>query len=298
LFKYLNIEVDDGVNTRVCDKEDGMQRALMLAIMELYAEYRKSISNGENNLFFIDEAEIHLHPSAQRRLKNVLLELSGEGDQVFMNTHSSVFIADENERQNIYQVFKENKQTKCIMVKEQEKPNVVFELLGGNFADLLLPYNFLIVEGRTERTFLSNIIQRFYSDKPKIQIIEAQGDINKARRSFFAVTEMFKPLHRSMNGNRVILICDFCEDAQINSFVATYGAKENEQIFRLPEKSIEKYYPQPWKKNPRLMSGEDKVLLAKTVAVNITKEQFETKMSCYFHALTNCWDKAFKRELN
>lgn len=151
MFKYLNIEVDDGVNTRVCDKEDGMQRAVMLAIMELYAEYRKSISNGENNLFFIDEAEIHLHPSAQRRLKNVLLELSGEGDQVFMNTHSSVFIADENERQNIYQVFKENKQTKCIMVKEQEKPNVVFELLGGNFADLLLPYNFLIVEGRTEK---------------------------------------------------------------------------------------------------------------------------------------------------
>lgn len=92
-----------------------------------------------------------MHPSAQRRLKNVLLELSGEGDQVFMNTHSSVFIADENERQNIYQVFKENKQTKCIMVKEQEKPNVVFELLGGNFADLLLPYNFLIVEGRTEK---------------------------------------------------------------------------------------------------------------------------------------------------
>lgn len=109
---------------------------------------------------------------------------------------------------------------------------------------------------------------------------------------------MFKPLHRYMYGNRVILICDFCEDAQINSFVATYGAKENEQIFRLPEKSIEKYYPQPWKKNPRLMSGEDKVLLAKTVAVNITKEQFETKMSCYFHALMNCWDKAFKRELN
>ena len=298
LFKSLNIEINDGVNTRVCDKGDGMQRAVMLAIMELYADYRKGISNGKNNLFFIDEAEIHLHPSAQRRLKNVLLDLSGAGDQVFINTHSSVFIADENERQNIYQVFKENKQTKSVMVKEQDKPNVVFELLGGNPADLLLPYNFLIVEGRTEMTFLSKIIQRFYSDKPKIQIIEAQGDINKARRSFSAVAELFKPLYQSMYGNRAILICDYCEDTQIHSFVTTYGARENEQICRLPKRSIEEYYPQPWTRNPQQMSGKDKVSLADTVATNITKKQFETEMSCFFQALTNCWNKAFKKELN
>lgn len=64
LFKSLNIEVDDGVNTRVCDKEDGMQRAVMLAIMELYAEYRKSISSGKNNLFLLMKLKsicIHQH---------------------------------------------------------------------------------------------------------------------------------------------------------------------------------------------------------------------------------------------
>ena len=41
LFKSLNIQVNDGVNTRVCDKGDGMQRAVMLAIMEMYSDFRK-----------------------------------------------------------------------------------------------------------------------------------------------------------------------------------------------------------------------------------------------------------------
>lgn len=54
-----------------------MQRALMLSIIQAYADFRREREMaGKNFLFFIDEAEIHLHPTAQRNLKEALLSLS------------------------------------------------------------------------------------------------------------------------------------------------------------------------------------------------------------------------------
>jgi len=81
----------------------------MLAIIQAYADYRKGREDaGKSFLFFIDEAELHLHPTAQRKLKEVLLTLSADLDQVFINTHSSVFVADEHPSQKIYKVEKED----------------------------------------------------------------------------------------------------------------------------------------------------------------------------------------------
>ncbi|MCM5530321.1 ATP-binding protein [Parasegetibacter sp. NRK P23] len=99
LLKNFDTTVDDGVETTASEKGDGMQRALMLAIIQAYAEFRRQNEDiGKSFLFFIDEAELHLHPTAQRNLKNVLLELSITMDQVFINTHSSVLVADEHDQ--------------------------------------------------------------------------------------------------------------------------------------------------------------------------------------------------------
>ncbi|WP_240666932.1 ATP-dependent nuclease [Vibrio parahaemolyticus] len=59
LLKNFQTRVDDGVETYASEKGDGMQRALMLAIIQAYAEYRKSRDDaGKSFLFFIDEAEL------------------------------------------------------------------------------------------------------------------------------------------------------------------------------------------------------------------------------------------------
>ncbi|MCB9748292.1 MAG: ATP-binding protein [Candidatus Omnitrophica bacterium] len=93
LLKNFDTTVNDGIETTAAEKGDGMQRALMLAILQAYAEFRKEHEEiGKTFLFFIDEAELHLHPTGQRKLKNVLLELALQGDQVFINTHSSVLV--------------------------------------------------------------------------------------------------------------------------------------------------------------------------------------------------------------
>ena len=161
LLKNFQTRVDDGVETYAAEKGDGMQRALMLAIIQAYAEYRKGREDaGKSFLFFIDEAELHLHPTAQRKLKEVLLTLSADLDQVFINTHSSVFVADEHPSQKIYKVEKEESITSFKIVDSIDKPYVVFELLGGSPSDLLLPRNFLIAEGPSEVELLTRSEER------------------------------------------------------------------------------------------------------------------------------------------
>ena len=107
LLKSFQTSVDDGIPTEASQKGDGMQRAIMLAILQTYADFRrKNEAAGKTFLFFIDEAELHLHPTAQRSLKKALEDLSKRGDQVFINTHSSVLVADEAIGQSIFRVEK------------------------------------------------------------------------------------------------------------------------------------------------------------------------------------------------
>lgn len=114
-------------------------------------------SIGGSFLFMIDEAELHLHPSAQRSLKNALMGISST-DQVLVNTHSSVLIVEDHPNQGIFRVEKLQGVTSIEAIDPVEKTNIIFDLLGGNPLDLLFPNNFLIVEGRSEFIFLTDII--------------------------------------------------------------------------------------------------------------------------------------------
>lgn len=313
LLKNFETTVDDGIETLAEEKGDGMQRALMLAIIQAYADFRKANEDvGKSFLFFIDEAELHLHPTAQRNLKNVLHILSQTRDQVFINTHSSVFVADNYTSQTIFKVEKNSGETSINSVTDLEKPYVVFELLGGSPADLLLPRNFLIVEGLSEFELLTRVIKRFYSEKPAIQIVKANGDIDQAERSINAIEKLFTPLDTSIYKNKAIILIDqpsAQKQAGVAQFLVTYNhLNVNNQFFRLAERDIEQCYPnQPcptyinWRKTQeeldavngngeRIITGKKKKQLAKHVGDNITQAQFETDLQVCHSALEKCWE--------
>lgn len=181
----------------------------MLAIIQAYANFRKQIDDlGKSFLFFIDEAELHLHPTAQRKLKDILHTLSQNTDQVFINTHSSVFVADNYTGQTIFKVEKAGGETEIEVSTEIDKPYIVFELLGGSPSDLLLPKNFLVVEGQSEFELLKKVISRFYPDRPTIQIIKANGDIDQAERTINAIEKIFIPLNASIYRSKIVLLID------------------------------------------------------------------------------------------
>ena len=309
LLKNFNTDIDDGIETSAEEKGDGMQRALMLSIIQAYSDFRKQNEDvGKSFLFFIDEAELHLHPKAQRQLKEVLYDLSKDTDQVFINTHSSVFVADNYVGQSIFKVEKSSGETCISKVNESEKPYIIYDLLGGSPADLLLPNNFLIVEGQSEFELFTRIIKRFYSDKPFIQIIQAHGDVDQAEKSINAIEKLFTPLNNNIYGNKLVILMD-CPSDQTKGGVDDFRRRykhldKNTQIFILDKRDIEQCYPNHedevygnWQKTQEqvdTMNGKKKKKLAIKVGDTITKEEFENKMTTCFNALERCWELSFK----
>ena len=183
-----------------------------------------------------------------------------------------------------------------------DKPYVVFELLGGSPADLLLPRNFLIVEGPSEVEFITRIIRRFYWDKPNIQLISAEGDTHQAKRSINAIKKAFKPLERSIFEEKMVILCDAPTDkaqAGFDEFIKSFKAfNDRGQIIVLKHGSLEECYPnhEDWKRTEEQvsqMSGKQKPKLSKRVGDQITKDQFENEMPTVFSSLVTAWELAY-----
>lgn len=97
--KQGSLMVDDGAGmTAVESKGNGMQRAITLALIQVYAESLHRTSEKDCPLIFmLDEPETWLHPSAQLKLGEALRDI-GEHDQVFIATHSPYLIRKFNPR--------------------------------------------------------------------------------------------------------------------------------------------------------------------------------------------------------
>lgn len=303
LLKNFETSINDGIETTAEEKGDGMQRALMLAIIKTYSDYRREKDElGKRFIFLIDEAELHLHPTAQRQLKDALLLLATNGDQVFVNTHSSVLVAEDHDQQQLFKVHKVGGSTQVAPITPPDKPHVVYELLGGSPADLLFPNNFLIVEGRTEFELLRRVVSRHYPNTPRLQIIFAGSDTVKQRRSMDAINTIFTPLNQTpVYRNCLVLLCDKPNTAQqkdYEKFRAGYPhLKDGEQIFIQPTGAIEEGYPAPWKKTVaeiEQMTPTDKSELGKVVGDSMSKDDFEKSLSVAFAAITKAWGKAHK----
>ncbi|HSL05848.1 MAG TPA: hypothetical protein VK901_20210, partial [Nitrospiraceae bacterium] len=187
-------------------------------------------------------------------------------------------------------------------ISQSDKPQVIFELLGGSPTDLLFPNNFLIVEGRSEFALLTRIIRRHYADKPRLQIIFAMGDSTQQARSMNLINIAFTPPNQTPVYRKcLILLCDKpnpVREEDFKNFREKYPElKDGDQIFVLDTESIEESYPPPWKKTAaevKVMTGKGKVELASTVGDNITKEQFQEVMPKVFGALQKAWEKAYR----
>jgi AAA15 family ATPase/GTPase len=303
LLKNFETSINDGIETKAEDKGDGMQRALMLAIIKTYSDYRRENDElGKRFVFLIDEAELHLHPTAQRQLKNALLVLSQNGDQIFINTHSSVLVTDDTPEQSVYCVVKTDCITGIKKIKQSEKSDVIYDLLGGSPSDLLFPQNFVIVEGRSDEIFLRQILERFYRDKPNLKVIFACGEIQEQEKIVSALNKVFTPLYQTpIYRDKVIIICDKPNEQQksrYQEFEKAYPVLlTNGQLLYLSSSSLEESYPAPWKKSAAevsAMSMRDKTELAEIAGKGISKDVFEAQMPDMLKALSAAWEKAHK----
>ncbi len=106
-FKTGNISLsENGIETKSSEKGTGMQRALALSLIQVYADISSSNDDGLSKpiLFFIDEPETFLHPQAQNKLLDALEKIS-EKSQIFMITHSPYLLKKYRKETHSMNVF-------------------------------------------------------------------------------------------------------------------------------------------------------------------------------------------------
>jgi len=114
---------DNGIKTNVSEKGTGMQRALALSLIQVYAEINRESSDDNTEkpiLFFIDEPETFLHPGAQNKLLNALERLSNSS-QIFITTHSPYLLKNFDKNKHQIHIFSKNESTNKIDRKEMLK---------------------------------------------------------------------------------------------------------------------------------------------------------------------------------
>lgn len=87
--------VDDGYPTTIEDQGHGLQRVLILALLETLADHEtKSVRDiGPRNILMIEEPELYMHPQMERKMQDALYSIARDGDfQVICTTHSPVFL--------------------------------------------------------------------------------------------------------------------------------------------------------------------------------------------------------------
>ncbi|MCF7834271.1 MAG: ATP-binding protein [Candidatus Pacebacteria bacterium] len=308
MLKKFETEVDDGIKTKAEHKGDGMQRAVMLAIVQAYADFRKEKGIARTFTFLIDEAELHLHPTAQRALKNALREIVENEGQVLINSHSPIFANELFTNQKIYKVEKETGVSQVNeIITEQEQLDSIYQLLGGSPQDILLPSNFIIVEGQSEFHLLKKLIEKLYFDNKKcsaIKILFARGDHEKHKDIYHCIHQCYTPLlTNGIYKNKVVFLMDSTDpskQASFDTFKATHSwLIEGEQLHVLTVPAIEMIYPDSFKKTKlevdKMTNPKEKINIALGVANSInTKQELQDKMPAIFNMLEKAIEFAYE----
>lgn len=175
-FKYKTVLEDKDVPGREIDILScgtGLQSIMILSILQTYIKLKKD----DDFILLIEEPEVYLHPSLQRKMISTLLKIS-EKNQVILTTHSPIIVS-KIDKGNIHCVTKEKGVTSLV---EATVENIVQEL-GIQVSDILNKQAVIFVEGKDDARLFSLLINKIakykgldsnFSEK-YIDIIQTDG---------------------------------------------------------------------------------------------------------------------------
>jgi putative ATP-dependent endonuclease of OLD family len=97
LRKTIQIHVDDGTDTPLEAKGDGIQSLVALGLRRHIIDSQRG---NKAYIFAIEEPEAHLHPNAVHELKSVISDISRD-DQIIVTTHSPILVNRQNLKSNV-----------------------------------------------------------------------------------------------------------------------------------------------------------------------------------------------------
>ncbi|AIG98436.1 hypothetical protein AFULGI_00016770 [Archaeoglobus fulgidus DSM 8774] len=187
------IVLDDGIPTSVSEKGHGLQRALLFALLRVWAaELKRMQAEGasdireRSHIFAFEEPELFLHPQVARLTYESLKEIS-QTDQIFICTHSPHFINIEDYR-HIVIIKKPDLETGT---KAHRVQNELFEgdsdkkrrfnmiqFFNPDRNELFFARKVVLVEGPTEKAVLPLLGRRIGCFDHSVSIIDCGGKFN------------------------------------------------------------------------------------------------------------------------
>jgi 5S rRNA maturation endonuclease (ribonuclease M5) len=162
----VNIELADSAATPLERKGTGVRGGVLVAVLRYLAKQAK-----RSMIFAVEEPEAFLHPEAQRRLGQDLLELGQRRDVTLLATTHSPFMVPRHAGVKVIALEKD-RAGRTRIIAEGEGEDRAPELLAPLFGDLASADIFqratqfdagtrgiLLVEGETDRTYLRTAIR-------------------------------------------------------------------------------------------------------------------------------------------
>lgn len=185
----FHIEVENGMRVPLEFSGRGIRQTLMISA---------ALGLGKDKVVILDEPEIGLHPSLQRRIIQRITGDSFKPTQFIIVTHSTHFVAQDWTKSTI-RLIKPEGQTQCIDLKktlDQVKEGGLIRLIPDlDFKSLLFAKGVVLVEGIADRLVLE-ALDRYTSDKengPRLSenewvVIEVEGQGNLPTWLNYAIT--------------------------------------------------------------------------------------------------------------
>lgn len=109
---------DGNYETPLCDKGTGMQRAVTLALIQVYSNMQHKTKEHAPLTLLLDEPETWLHPRAQIQLGEALAKIS-EDEQLFLITHSPYMLRSYRPAQHRLIIFSREDSVPSIRYSEE-----------------------------------------------------------------------------------------------------------------------------------------------------------------------------------
>ncbi len=150
---------------------DGTNRRITMAIF-------KHKKDKNDRVYVFDEPETHLHIKAQLDILKLLKELSHEGKQIIITTHSPFLINQVNLNEIKLIFLDEEHGSQITSLDSTKESQMALNNLGIRNIDLFFTSKLLIVEGESEEIFLPVMYEKIYGypiSHNFVNIVKADG---------------------------------------------------------------------------------------------------------------------------
>jgi hypothetical protein len=192
----------------------------------------------------LDEPELGLSPTLQARLAQIVVErdyseeLFPHHPHFVLSTHSHAFLDKSDPTNNFVVTRNGNLITADRCGSFQELMDIQFRMLGNDLGNLFLPDAIFLVEGDTDKLYLSEVL-RLRLPGFRIVVESCGGDI-AARLHYWA--SALGDFHVSPYRSRTFLVYDAVQQAGLEKIAQRLGIPSQSMI-RWSKNGIEYMYP-------------------------------------------------------